>query len=397
MSTLSSNRIASLDILRGLVMILMTLDHVRDFFHETALKADPMDPAGTTLALYFTRWMTHFCAPAFVLLAGVSAYLGAQFRPPKEAALLLIKRGIWLIIAEILIVTLGISFDPFYRTIILQVIWAIGWSMILLGLLIRTSFRVILVTGIILVAGHNLLDMAQLPDRSTATGIAWQVLLTSPGTQYAWDTIHRINVIYAILPWTGIMLLGYCLGVFYKKGADPENRKWILLYTGTALTVLFVILRVINVYGNPTPWHPQQGWTRDVLAFLNTSKYPPSLQYTCMTLGPVLLALLLLEKARSPWARWVAVFGSVPFFYYVLHFFVLHACLAIVYLLAGYPVAAYYNPAMYLPFCFRPINFGYSLPVVYLIWISAVIALYFPTRWFARYKQSHRQWWLKYV
>lgn len=394
MQTSPSHRIASIDLLRGIVMILMALDHTRDFFHQTAMTTDPMDTATTTPWLYFTRWITHFCAPAFVLLSGVSAFLASQKRSRGAASLFLVKRGIWLVIAEVMLITMGFTFNPFYNFIILQVIWAIGWSMIILGLISRISFKAVLITGLLLFFGHNLTNYITLPQTGTAA-VMWTALLTSRGVVMQLDATHFVGVFYTILPWTGVMLLGYCLGYFYQKDYPAQKRKRFLLYTGASLTLLFIVLRSFSGYGNPTPWEQQSNLLSNVFTFLNTSKYPPSLQYLGMTLGPALIILSLLENVQAKWASVVTVYGSVPFFYYVLHFYLLHSLLVIVFFLTGHTASQIVDPAV--PFLFRPADFGYGLPVVYLIWMAVVTCLYFPSRWFSNYKKRHRYWWLKYI
>lgn len=366
-------------------MIIMALDHTRDFFHITAMTADPLDINATVPWLYFTRWITHFCAPVFVFLSGISAYLSSKKKTPAEAALFLIKRGLWLIVVEVVLITLALTFNPFYNIIILQVIWAIGCSMIILAMLSRISFKLVLTVGLLLFFGHNITDKISLPP-----SITLQILLTAFGTFIPLDRTHFILDLYAILPWTGIMLLGYCTGYFYQQGMfTPEKRQRLLLLAGTSLILLFIILRITNVYGDPILF------TKGLLSFLNTSKYPPSLQYCCMTLGPALILLPVLENAKGKWIKIISTYGSVPFFYYVLHFYLLHSLLVVAFFASGYHASQIADPN--IPFLFRPAAFGYSLPVVYLIWLTVVVILYFPCRWFIRYKQQHHFWWLKYV
>ncbi|WP_160710936.1 DUF1624 domain-containing protein [Chitinophaga solisilvae] len=386
-------RIASIDILRGLIMIVMALDHTRDYFHITGVTADPLDPATTTVGLYFTRWITHFCAPGFVFLSGLSAFLSAQKKTRQEAAVFLIKRGAWLVVAELTIVNLGLTFNPFFTFVILQVIWAIGWSMIILGLLSRYPFTLTLVIGLLLFFGHNAADYITFPQQGRMVDL-WRILLTASGTIIVLDEHHLVGAFYAILPWTGIMLLGYCTGYLYRHSFVAVKRKQLLLMAGSSLIVLFVVLRLINHYGDPVPWQPQASALRQVFAFLNASKYPPSLDYACMTLGPLLIALALLEEVQSPWTRFVTVYGNVPFFYYILHFYLLHALLVIFFYLTGYNNSQIIDNN---PFFFRQAHFGYTLPVVYAIWAAVVLALYYPCRWFGQYKRTHTQWWLRYI
>lgn len=389
MSTSTAYRIASIDIMRGLVMIIMALDHTRDFFHITAMTANPLDPATTTTALYFTRWITHFCAPTFVFLSGLSAYLSSRNKTKNEASSFLIKRGIWLIIVEITLVSFGLTFNPLFNFFIWQVIWAIGCSMILLALMMRISYIAVLITGIILFAAHNILDYLALPTTGVA-GSLWGIFLTSRGMFLPIDSNHTIGVFYAILPWTGVMLMGYCAGAWFQKGYPAEKRKRLLLITGSSMIVLFILLRYFQGYGDPGVWDKTS-----LFSFLNTSKYPPSLQYCCMTLGPALILMALMENVRSGWSKIVSVYGRVPFFYYILHFYIIHVLTVIVFFASGYTTTEIADPQSL--FLFRPINFGFDLWIVYVIWIAIVASLYFPCRWFYKYKIQHSQWWLRYL
>jgi len=315
-------RIQSIDILRGLVMIIMALDHTRDFFHITAMTADPLDPGTTTTTLFFTRWITHFCAPIFVFLSGLSAYLSAQNKTPAQAGSFLVKRGIWLIFIEIIIVTLGLTFNPLYNFIILQVIWAIGWSMILLGILSRVSYQLVFAIGVILIFGHDALNLLSLP-QTGAAAIFLKVILNASGTVLPLDSTHFIGVFYAILPWTGIMFMGYSTGIWFTKGFPALKRKNYLLISGLSLIVIFIILRATNLYGDPSPRKDYPTLMQDLLSLFNASKYPPSLSYFCMTIGPALILLALLEKTKNKVSTVIANYGSVPFFYYILHFYLL--------------------------------------------------------------------------
>lgn len=387
-------RVKSVDILRGLVMIIMALDHTRDFFHETAMTADPLNPYTTTVALTLTRWITHFCAPVFVLLSGLSAYLASQKRTPSEAGNLLVKRGIWLVIVEVVIITLGITFNPFYSVIILQVIWVIGWSMVLLGIVSRWSHKAVLIVGVVLFFGHNILDHIALPESGVAN-VAWKMLFTAMATVIPVTPRLMLLDLYAILPWTGVMFMGYSMGKLFTAAYPPEKRRKVLLYAGLSLIVLFFVLRFINIYGDPSPWQHLYTPIRTAFSFFNVSKYPPSLQYCCITLGPSLVLLSWLERVKSRWADVASVYGSVPFFYYVLHFYLLHILLVMVFYATGHHNNQIIDANSL--FFFRPAVFGYGLPVVYAIWLGVVFVLYFPCRWFSNYKKLHHQWWLRYV
>jgi uncharacterized membrane protein len=389
MSTSTPYRITSIDILRGLVMIIMALDHTRDFFHSTAMSADPLEPATTTTALYFTRWITHFCAPVFVFLSGLSAYLSSRNKSKNEASSFLLKRGIWLVIVELTLVAFGLTFNPSFNFFFLQVIWAIGCSMIILGILTRISYTAILITGILLFTGHNILNYLNLPVTGTA-GALWGIFFTARAMILPIDSNHFVGILYAILPWTGVMLLGYSIGVWFQKKFPAETRKRLLLITGTSMIVLFILLRYARGYGDPGAWNGSS-----LFSFLDTSKYPPSLQYCSMTLGPALILMALIENVKAEWSKVVSVYGRVPFFYFILHFYLIHALLVIVFFASGYTTAEIADTQT--PFFFRPLNFGYNLWIVYGIWIAIVSVLYFPSLWFYRYKMQHSEWWLRYV
>ncbi|TCD10414.1 DUF1624 domain-containing protein [Pedobacter frigidisoli] len=387
-----SKRILSIDILRGLVMIIMALDHTRDFFHIGAMTGDPLDPETTTGVLFFTRWITHFCAPTFVFLSGLSAYLSAQSKTRAAASAFLLKRGLWLVAVEIIIISLGLTFNPFYNLIILQVIWAIGCSMIFLALASRISYKTVLVTGLILVFGHNVFNLLHIPTDAT-TGMLLKVFFTSFGTVIPLPNNHLIGVFYAILPWTGVMFVGYGVGAWYNKNYDREKRRRNLLIVGSLTVFLFLFLRFINIYGDPVPRKEHYDFFKNLLTFFNVSKYPPSLQYISMTLGPAMLFLAFTENINNWFTRISSVYGAVPFFYYVIHFYLLHTILVVVFIATGYTS----NQIVQIPFWFRPTDFGFNLTIVYLIWLAVVASLYLPCRWFKKYKETHKQWWLSYV
>jgi uncharacterized membrane protein len=393
MSSSTTYRIASIDILRGIIMIIMALDHTRDFFHATAMTADPLAPATTTPALFFTRWITHFCAPTFVFLSGLSACLSSQKKSSAEASMFLINRGLWLIFVEMVIVTFGLTFDYKFRFIVWQVIWAIGCSMIVLGVVRQLSNKWILMIGCILFFGHDLVNLkyVNLPQTGTIADLI-RMLFTTFGNIIPINSTHVIGDFYAILPWTGVMLIGYVIGYWFGKEYPAEKRKRNLLVCGLSMIVLFTILRFINKYGDPSPRVELNSW-RSFLSFMNTSKYPPSLMFCCMTLGPSLLFLALSENIKAGWSKIVSVYGRVPFFYYILHFYILHILLVIAFYASGHTQVRDPNSL----FLFRPVNFGYPLWIVYIIWLSVVASLYFPCRWFYNYKINHRQWWLKYL
>lgn len=372
-------------------MLIMAIDHVREFLHESAMQADPLNLETTTTPLFFTRWITHFCAPIFLFLSGVSAYISGQRKTKAELSRFLISRGIWLVLVELLVITLAITYDPFYRIFVLQVIWAIGWSMILLGLLVRASYWAVLITGVVLLLGHNITDFyPQLRENR------WmELLLTTNGAFWEISPGRFVFAAYAILPWTGIMFLGYALGRLYNSSvAEAARRQW-LLYAGAASLLLFVLLRWAGIYGDPTAWTQQSNAWLSFLSFIKVTKYPVSLQYSLMTLGVALLALALLERARGRFAHFLMVYGRVPFFYYVLHFFLIHAICVAFFFAEGRGSSEILDPNS--PFLFRPVNFGYNLVVVYLVWLVVILLLYKPCKWFMELKQRRKEWWLSYV
>lgn len=387
-------RIHSIDLLRGAVMLIMALDHARHIFHTPAMIDEPTNLATTTPVLFFTRWITHFCAPVFLFLSGISASISGQTKSKNELSAFLIKRGLWLLVVEVVVITLAITFNPSFDLFFLQVIWAIGCSMIILGLLVRTSLTVIIVTSGLIFLGHNILDYVKLPTEGIAS-VFWNIFFTSPGKFYPIGGGKAVAVLYTILPWTALMLAGFAVGKFYRADYNPSKRKRILLLSGIIVSALFILLRIINGYGDPAPWSQQRNEIYTLLSFLNTTKYPVSLQYSCMTLGPALIILALTENARSKFAEKVMVYGRVPFFYYVCHFYLLHLiCVALFFAFGyGWSEVVDKNSFMY----FRPLTFGVSLPAVYLIWIFTIVLLYWPCKWFSNYKKTHREWWLSYL
>ncbi len=387
-------RILSIDILRGAIMLIMALDHVRDFFHIHAWDDSPTNLLTTTPLLFFTRWITHFCAPVFVFLSGISAFLAGQKRTKKEQSIFLIKRGLWLVLVELVVMALILTFNPLYNLFVLQVIWAIGCSMIILSLLARTSMTVIILTGCVLFFGHNILDYVTLPKEGVAS-VLWTVFFTTPQHFFNIAENRKIFDVYAILPWTGAMLLGYAFGTYYRSSIDAGFRKKVLLSSGIFLVASFIVLRYINLYGDPSHWSQQKDGVYTFLSFLNTTKYPPSLLYFSMTIGPALILLAFIEQVQNKFSNMLMVYGRVPFFYYILHFFLIHVICVIFFYATGHGSKDIVDPNS--PFFFRPVHFGYDLGMVYLIWLFVITVLYWPCKWFNKYKATHTQWWLSYV
>ena len=386
-------RIDSVDLLRGAVMVLMLLDHTREFVHRDAPLFDAADLSRTTVALFFTRWVTHFCAPVFVFLAGTGVALQlVRGRPKREVARYLLTRGAWLVFLEFTVVRLGVGFDLDYGAFpgMLQVIWAIGVSMMILAALIHLRTRWVAAIGVAIVALHNLADPLNVGPNPDLGGTLWMVL-HQPGF------IHVLGapmlVAYPLLPWLGVLLCGYALGQVY--GWDAERRRRLLVRLGVGMVAGFVLLRLSNLYGNPFPWSAQKSAAFTVLSFLNTSKYPPSLLFVLMTLGPALLMLAWSETSRrGPVGRALVTFGRVPMFYYLLQWFAAHAIGLLFSLAAGKPTSHLFGfPGGKPP---EP-GAGFGLGVVYLAWATGVIILYPLCRWFAALKQRRDDWWLSYL
>jgi uncharacterized membrane protein len=393
--TATRARIASIDLLRGLIMIIMALDHVRDYFHADSLIYSPTDLSKTTGILFFTRWITHYCAPLFMFLSGTSASFVGERKTIPELSSFLLKRGIWLIFLEFTVVRLGWYFNLFAHEFDFIVIWALGFSMVVLGLLVRMPRKFILVFGLLLVFGHNLLDTV----RVSGGGIG----------SFLWSLVHvpnfvpwhgyLITTIYPVVPWIGVMALGYCLGSLYTGGFPAERRRPVLLWLGFAAIALFIVIRYINHYGDPSPWKARPSALFTVLSFINTSKYPPSLLYLLMTLGPALLFLAWSESAKGWFSRQVMIYGRVPMFYYILHIYLLHLIAVFATTFCGHsPGDMILDHFIGLADAPRLNGYGFSLGVTYAVWAFVVLALYLPCRWYDRYKRAHKEkWWLSYI
>jgi uncharacterized membrane protein len=392
---LIKSRIQSIDVVRGMVMVIMALDHVRDYFHATAMTDDPLNLNTTTPLLFFTRLITHFCAPTFVFLSGTSIYLMSLKKTKAEVSRFVISRGFWLIFLELTLITFGWTFNPSYNMFVLQVIWAIGISMVILGLLIHLPYKLIFAIGLLIVFGHNLLDYPEAA-RNGNVGFIWDLL--NHGSFSAVYTLwlgHSIDVGYAFVPWLGVMILGYCFGKLYSPGVDAILRRKVLLRLGFCTLLLFIAVRLINGYGDPHPWTVQRNALYTFLSFLKVHKYPPSLLYVCMTLGVSMIVLALVERVKNKVTDFFNVFGRVPMFYYILHLYLIHTICMILFFVSGYTMKDAYAPKQL--FAFRPDAFGYPLWVVYIIWAVVIFTLYPLCKKYNAYKSTHKQWWLSYL
>ena len=389
---LKSNRIESLDILRGLVMILMALDHTRDYFHLGM--PDPSNLETTTPILFATRFITHYCAPVFVFLAGSSAYLYGSKNTKKDLFKFLFTRGLWLIFLEIFLNNFLWWFDITFVYTQLQVIWAIGSSMVVLSFLIYVPKKIILLITIILIAGHNLLDGIVM-NGNNFTSTLWKAM--HQGGIIALGENRLISFTYPLIPWIGIISLGYCFGTIYEKGYDILMRKKLLLYLGIGAILLFITIRSINMYGNLLPWIAQKNSVYTIMSFLNVTKYPPSLDFALITLGPALLFLYAIEGVQNKFTEFTITFGRVPLFFYFMHILIIHiAAMFAIIANGGLFTDSIWNNA--LMDSGRLGKFGFGLGVVYLVWIGVIFVHYPFCNWYMKYKLNNKEkWWLSYL
>lgn len=368
-------------------MVIMALDHTRDYFHQSFVLADLTDPTQTTLSVYFTRWVTHFCAPAFSFLAGISAFLVGKRKTKAELSAFLLKRGLWLAALELTIVSFAWYFDIQFRNMDMAVIWSLGISMIFLSGLVYLPVNIILLFSCLLILGHNLFDNVHFNG-----SILWSILHEFANFKLS-DNL-QLNVVYPIVPWIGVMSLGYCLGKFYDQSVDAGKRKRLFNTLGATALILFVLIRWINLYGDPMKWESYGVATQTIMSFLNLTKYPPSLLYLLLTLGSTLLFLANSENWRGRLVGFFSTFGRVPFFYYIIHLYFIHTLGMLVAELTGYG----WRLMIQSSFDVDLQDFGFDLWVVYLIWIGIVLALYPLCRMFDSYKKKHKEkWWLSYL
>ena len=391
-------RLVSVDILRGLVMTIMVLDHTRDFV--SYLRFAPEDMAHTYPALFFTRFITHFCAPVFAFLAGTGAFLSTSHgKSIPQVSRFLFTRGLWLVFLELTVVDFAWGFVPWAQA---GVIWILGWSMVAMALIVRLPVRWIAVLGLGMIATHNLLDGI---NPGSFGRLSWLWILLHSRGRIPLTADFSFTVRYALIPWVGVMAVGFAFGALMLR---PDRRRWILTL-GIGATVLFFLLRGLNVYGNGIgglsfgypysagPWSVQPTLSLTVISFFNVLKYPPSLDYLLVTLGPALILLGLLDgaKAASGLSRILMVFGRVPLFYYLLHIYLVH-------ILANLAALAFHQTIWHgtviADFAQKPPGYGHALPFVYAVWILAVALLYMPCLWFMRFRSRHRDWaWLSYL
>ena len=375
-------------------MIIMALDHVRDYLYADSFLYDPLDLTKTSGILFFTRWITHFCAPIFMLLAGTSAYFIGQKKSKSELSVFLLKRGLWLVFLEMIVVNFGWNFNITFPMFFFITIWALGISMMILAAMIHLPLKWILVLCVVIVAGHNLLDNVHVAGNSLPA-FGWSLLHDQQF--FTWHN-EALLVGYPIIPLMAVMPLGYCLGAWYAKDYNTEKRKKNLLLLGACSIVAFIVLRYSNLYGDPVKWSVQKDALFTFLSFLNVNKYPPSLLYLLLTLGGAFIFLSFTEKLKGRVVEIVSVYGRVPMFYYLIHIYVIHLIAMIT--SAILPGQDWKIWMLTKPIWFTTTlkGYGFSLPISYLVWIIMVIALYPLCKRYDSYKQANKaKWWLSYL
>jgi len=381
----SLQRIKSIDFIRGLVMIIMALDHTRDFMHIDSLTQDPLNLASTTPLLFFTRWITHFCAPVFVFLAGTSAFISMKKRNNLEyTRRFLITRGIWLIIIEFTIINFAIWFDLHFRILLFEVIAAIGFGFIILSLLLKLPSWVIGIIGLVIIFGHNLLSGMQFENHPFIKQVLFPLINFN-----LYQIFPRFTFVisYPFIPWFGIMLTGFATGRLFELSS--ERRKKIFLSIGFSAIIIFVLLRFVNYYGDQSLWSLQKNGLFTFLSFINVSKYPPSLLFSLMTLGVMFLMFYISDGMNNRFIRNASVYGRVPLFYFIIHLYLIHSLMIVIMFLQGF----HWPDLSFGPFQYgrAGAGSGIGLGTVYFIWLSVVILLYPLCKWYGNYKAAHRE------
>ncbi len=374
------------------MMVIMALDHVRDLMHVHSITQSPTNLETTTPILFFTRWITYLCAPTFVFLAGTSAYLA--FKKSSSISLsrnFLVKRGLYLIVLEFIVVNFALFFDPLFHTLLFEVIAAIGFGFIILGLLLKASVKTIGIIGLVILFCHNLVPLIPIAGNSIL-----KTFLSLLFNQSAFPVFsNRVFVMaYPPIPWLGIMLVGFASVKFFEW--DAEKRKSLFIKLGFIALFFFIVMRFINIYGDPVQWSSQKTAVFTFLSFMNVTKYPPSLLFSLVTLGIMFLMLAVTERSNNKLSQIVSVYGKVPLFYFLIHFFLIHLIMLALMFLQGFSWSQmdFASGTFGRP---KEIQSGVELWVIYLIWIGVVIILYKPCLWFGKYKSEHKQWWLKYI
>jgi uncharacterized membrane protein len=385
-------RIHSIDIVRGIVMIIMALDHVRDLMHIHSITQNPTDFTTTTPALFFTRWITHLCAPIFVFLAGTSVYISLKNNNNvAETGRHLLKRGLFLILLEFTLVNFAIFFDIGFHTILFEVIASTGFGFIILSLLLKSSSKHLGVVGLLIIFCHNLTPHIPFAETSILKFILTPFFSPTAIPLFA----GKVFVMgYPPIPWLGIMLIGFACGQYFER--TQEERKKIFIKSGFGALSLFVMIRFINIYGDSIQWTSQKNVMFTFLSFINVSKYPPSLVFCLVTLGIMFLLLAFSKRLGNTFRNILSVYGKVPLFYFIVHFYLIHLITLTVLFIQGFDWSQFEFATGTFG---RPkgIESGLQLWAIYLIWIAVISVLYKPCLWFGRYKTTHKNWWLKYI
>lgn len=386
-----ANRLNSIDFTRGLVIVIMALDHIRDLLHTTSFSQDPVDLSTTTPTLFMTRWITHFCAPVFVFLAGVSAYLMTKSHNDlSKTRRFLFTRGLWLVFLEITVVGFGIWADIQFRTILLQVIFAIGMGFMILSVLIKLRAGILGGVGLAIILLHDALPALSFPDNKTAEFL-WSLFLQRGF--FKLDETHGLIIGYSVIPWLGIMLFGFGFGKVFALSA--EKRRKTLLLSGSIALLVFIFFRAFNLYGDPHPWSLQQSPVFSFLSFISVSKYPPSLLYASVTLGIMFFVLLAAEGVNNRFTRFFITYGRVPMFFYLMHWYIVHISMFVIIIAQG---ASWQQMPFGVMNFGRPDGMGVTLPFVYLYWVCMVLFMYPLCRWYGKYKAANRhKIWLSYL
>lgn len=389
-----SSRITTIDALRGLIMVIMALDHTRDFFHESALVYDPTDLSKSNPAVFFTRWITHYCAPAFLFLAGISAYIRRTTSTKKDLSKYLVTRGLWLMVLDVVVLRFAIMFNLYFDFNLLSILWLIGFCMLLLGGVIFLRHWLILTIALVIIFGHNLTDFITVTPEHPMY-IPWVLLWNGGVFQLSPSVI--VFSIYAPIPWLGIMMLGYFVGRWYGLPYTDKMRRRLLVNTGILSIILFLFFRYTAFYGDPRQAQDYPDVITSFMSFLNVTKYPVSLQFTLMTIGPLMILLAVLEKVDlTRWKPFI-VFGRVPLFYFIIHFFVIHAAALVVYMIQTGKSLSEIDFRFPATFGGITSEGGVSLFWVYVAWILIVLGLYPLCAWYERYRRENRRWWTRFL
>jgi uncharacterized membrane protein len=376
-------RVNSIDLLRGLIMIVMALDHTRDYFNAAAMEFDPLDITKTTPALFFTRWITHFCAPAFVFLSGISVNINLRKRGRPELAKYLLTRGFWLVFLDVVVLRFAMTFNFYYDLTFLSILWMLGWCMVFMAVVIFLPYRVTLIISLLIIAGHDALA-GIIFEPGTTMSVIWTLTMQRGFVPPAFLSV------YPIIPWLAVMMFGFVTGRLYGEKYDPVLRRRLLTQLGILAIVLFIVLRWVNVYGDPAPWmHSDRGVLYTTLSYLNVSKYPVSLLFVLMTLGPLMLLLARFETVKAGWLSPAAVFGRVPLFYFLVHFFLIHAASLIVHMIRNGTSLSEVDFHASAGLGGIGAAGGVNLFWTYVAWMSLVVVLYPICKWYDRRKLTY--------